>query len=785
MEMKYENGRFKELKIDLNKAPEELRNELKGAKTDEERNKRVSEFYGVKANVARSGSIITIDAKDMSRTNINRLISVSLKISPEFSKRSAALATRVLKTRSNSNFNPVTRKKEDAKSTLAERYKSFQEERRAKLSSGSNPDLPDGPGKGIFTKIASKITTSVAQIAAESGTLVAIPIAVAQLYCLVRDQADTIAQIQTLNKVMPMMASANEVISVGSKVQAGDDVDLETIGLLSKSFNSEGSSWSEASTVKYMTNPNSTGTESGPTTKTFDEYPELDPSNKSVIQSGDDFIKTADDYINLANTPTSGVGIAITTYNALPFENVKATDITCSVLDLPGSLAFKAIDWIGRNGPGAPLYEAFSAKAEEWGQKAINWIAGTSIDLTEEKYAGAPYMEAASLGARMMANESAMTTGGSVLSDAQELALMEETNKYLAQNDTRSSLAKAFDPYDYKNPLSKLAASLGSSTIIESFGVIRNEMSAQFASLFTSQTYAAAAAPSDVFYGVPKVGYDPRQLNKDAYEDPFDNAKIVYDALSKDENKKKYFEDCTGVDITEDFDFVTRAYESEDNPVALYMMNDYKEECKNMQTDEILYRTSVLALDTQVLKSFACMELDDEEACQDINGDSSTSSTSTSTTGVTGWSWPFKESDNPRSGPCYGGPRVHGGLDINFTSNIEALAAHTGKVVQVTPNSGAAGNFVMVRVSDDLYYNYQHLKSINVKEGDEVIGGSTVIGLVGLTGSVDVGSQTKGHLHFVISTSTNFGSYGEPADSKDPLDYLPKNSPGGYVCTKS
>jgi murein DD-endopeptidase MepM/ murein hydrolase activator NlpD len=148
-----------------------------------------------------------------------------------------------------------------------------------------------------------------------------------------------------------------------------------------------------------------------------------------------------------------------------------------------------------------------------------------------------------------------------------------------------------------------------------------------------------------------------------------------------------------------------------------------------------------------------------------------------------GWVWPYNESASVRSGPCYGGSSLHAGIDINFTSpGVSAIAAHDGKVVRVSPNSGAAGNFVMIKINDNLYYNYQHLNSISVNEGDVVKAGSTIIGEVGTTGNTEVSANTKGHLHFGVSTSQDFGSYGNVASSKDPLNYLPSGAPGGYVC---
>lgn len=157
------------------------------------------------------------------------------------------------------------------------------------------------------------------------------------------------------------------------------------------------------------------------------------------------------------------------------------------------------------------------------------------------------------------------------------------------------------------------------------------------------------------------------------------------------------------------------------------------------------------------------------------------------------WVWPIKDVKAIRDGPCWAGSSQHAGMDINSSRNdTVAYAMHNGTVVAANTNyrenvssqtGPPEGNYVMVKVNDKLYYNYQHLQpGLRVSVGQQVVAGVTEIGLVGKTGNVSLGSSVA-HLHIGISKSADPGSYGNIGGTMNPLDYLPKPAPGGYKCT--
>jgi murein DD-endopeptidase MepM/ murein hydrolase activator NlpD len=775
MEYSRPGGKFQGVNIDLDNMSDEMKNELKGAKTDDERNKAIAKMFDVDiGSVERNGNVIHIRAEGMK--NSRRLISKVLNISPDFDIRTTALAKRILIIRSNLSFNPNTRLKENIKTSLAERYKKFQENRKERLSSKLNDlNLPDKPGSKIFNKVINKIITSVGQITTESASLVAVPIAVVQLGCTVRDSGESLAKLQTLNKVIPMINAANEVISTSSKIKDGQDVDMAFLENLQQNFNqstSKGdSSWYNASTVQYINgldNTSSSSSSSQTTERTFDKYPELNPDNKSNIQKVNNILESADALMNNAQQLTP-VGPIINAYNAVSPEKIKATDLSCGVVNLPGDILTKITDFIG---PHIPGYNKLKEITDKWGQQIISWIAGSAIDLTEDKYAGAPYMEAVSLGARFMANESAMSMGGTPLSDQQELALNQQVNSIEKQQDNRSFVARIFDLTDYKSPASKIAVNINKTSSTNRIIDIPKFTFNNIASNLTPKTHAQVQ-PSDIFYGVPKVGYELSKFDSEAYEDPYKNAEIVYNALTQYPDKKAHFEECTGVKITDDFDFVTKSFEDSDNPVALYLDSNYDSKCKDMKTDEILYRTSILAFDTTTIKSFSCIEFDDQESCNSImpgsNNDDSGGSSSEEGAFIQGdYAWPvgiFKKDLGSPNMPCATSPPYchhddSPAFDLSTKNTPDAenkpvYAITDGKMWLTKNFKGIENCYTFNILGDDGYdYFYGHVKNAiltnenatkRVKKGDKIAE----------IGTLACGDNTINHLHIDQSKEYN------------------------------
>jgi murein DD-endopeptidase MepM/ murein hydrolase activator NlpD len=98
----------------------------------------------------------------------------------------------------------------------------------------------------------------------------------------------------------------------------------------------------------------------------------------------------------------------------------------------------------------------------------------------------------------------------------------------------------------------------------------------------------------------------------------------------------------------------------------------------------------------------------------------------------------------------------HPGVDITADIGTPIVAAHNGTVtvVRVGTYDGGYGNNIYISNGDGIVSHYAHLSGVNVSAGQRVVGGSTVIGWIGMTGRT-----TGPHVHFEIQRN---GSYVNP-----------------------
>jgi murein DD-endopeptidase MepM/ murein hydrolase activator NlpD len=89
----------------------------------------------------------------------------------------------------------------------------------------------------------------------------------------------------------------------------------------------------------------------------------------------------------------------------------------------------------------------------------------------------------------------------------------------------------------------------------------------------------------------------------------------------------------------------------------------------------------------------------------------------------------------------------HMALDIAAPYGTPIVAAKSGTVASVSTGSWdyGYGNNVIIDHGDGYKSLYAHMESVNVSPGQQVVGGSTVIGWIGLTGRT-----TGPHVHFEI-----------------------------------
>lgn len=98
----------------------------------------------------------------------------------------------------------------------------------------------------------------------------------------------------------------------------------------------------------------------------------------------------------------------------------------------------------------------------------------------------------------------------------------------------------------------------------------------------------------------------------------------------------------------------------------------------------------------------------------------------------------------------------HPGLDITSPVGTPIVAAHSGTVTSISLGTwdGGYGNNLYISNGDGVVSHYAHMSGVNVSVGQQVVGGSTVVGWIGMTGRT-----TGPHVHFEIQRN---GAYVNP-----------------------
>jgi murein DD-endopeptidase MepM/ murein hydrolase activator NlpD len=102
----------------------------------------------------------------------------------------------------------------------------------------------------------------------------------------------------------------------------------------------------------------------------------------------------------------------------------------------------------------------------------------------------------------------------------------------------------------------------------------------------------------------------------------------------------------------------------------------------------------------------------------------------------------------------------HPGLDITSPVGTPIYASHNGTVIYVnvgTYDTGY-GNNVLLSNGSGATSRYAHMQAVNVSVGQQVVGGQTIVGWIGMTGRT-----TGPHLHFEIRQN---------GSAVNPLDYI-------------
>jgi hypothetical protein len=351
--------------------------------------------------------------------------------------------------------------------------------------------------------------TKAAQ-AAESGFLNSLKggaggaAAATGVVCALYELNEEGAKIKQAQVILPLMRMAFEVVSLGSQVMNGKDVNFSELGYYATFlYNTQTkSSWAGARSVQTETGEKVTG-------PTVDETLTTLGSTKTPLS----FIDNS--AVRTVCNKAVQVGLSILTFIGGPFTFLGQQVISKYIVE--------------------PLV-AESGVLDD----VIHWVAGKALD--PDSFIGAPFGDAVNYGSELVENDSFIAAGGTALTPAQtseqDQDQQAETNQEFRQ---QSFFARIFSPTDSKSILGSIIdtqnpvlASNIEQTASGFAGIAGSIFSlpSKLAGMVSSVVSADGATQSAPYnYGFPTYGFSDADLSNPLVQDPYKNADAVLDML--------------------------------------------------------------------------------------------------------------------------------------------------------------------------------------------------------------------------------------------------------------
>lgn len=538
---------------------------------------------------------------------------------------SSAMSKRLLIRRAGVNFHPMTNLRRQANQSYVDFKQSvedkFNETRRRGVSPPSTTDLApetttDNDGNVLEDASSREAANGGNEAVGASradleegrsnvrGKLAARGAAGIGVLCMVRSIGQQAEYLQYANIVLPLMRVGMDVVTMGNQTMA-NAATLDELGVISDALydDAEGTSWASARSIQAEQGQSLTGP---------DLPPVASPANvgdKPAIVAFIDEIP--------------GIGSACSTVGQIFMSALGG--VTSFVIDQAVNLASSATgvdpmgmlaDWLARK------------------------MAGEEIDAAAE---GALLGNYANYGARLAANDAAISVGGNALSNTDVAVLDGERIAIEKAEFRQKNLAtRLFDPYE---PGSLLASTLlqnssFASTASMAGGLLKLPLNlfgvfSSSSSVLLPKALAQDIAPNEEYdYGFPEFGFTQSEMDDPRVADPYTNAQVIEGRL--DELNQRYG-NCFSTTINSNGSVVTGDSKRYD---------EIGDHCRDGSEDLLRYRFYLA--DVVTAKSLSCYEGLDEAACTELGFGPQVTSTQPGSLNVPGL--------NGYAVPCTGQP---------------------------------------------------------------------------------------------------------------------------------
>lgn len=546
-------------------------------------------------------------------------------------KVSSSLASRMLKVRAGVDFHPLKNLSRSAderlRLSLDEYKQKVKDERNRRIKDGVQPDgrvngsrsdNPEAPesedNKSKAAQASSEIEelkatatapnvdtkTKIASVKAKIGAGAGATGVIGTM-CGLQALGDASAELQESNIVMPLIRTGMSVVTVGSQIQSGNNVNMDEIGALSDAlFNREdGTSWASAESIQAEQGKSGIG------------KPMPDSAKPGKEKPG--FFRSIDNIIG-----------------GVPGGNGACRAINSTI----GGLALTVIG-IGASASG-PIGALALVAGEAAQQTLVNtfiddivrWIAGEAVDLTLA--IGATLGNYANYGTFLANNNTMKAMGGRALTNNERISL---NNRRVERNRQEMNSKPFFARYlDITEPNSLIAKTAfenpellkAQSNVASVFGAPLSSFT-KLGQTFASLNKTSYAQTSVYDYGVDAYGFSIEEMESTRFnvEDPYDNEQKIKSKLP--DLNKEYGEACFGTTV----DPSSGALKLGTAP-TYQALEENKSKCSDPDNEDLVRYRFYLA-DKIAMASMSCYEGIDETACSEV-GMSNTSGQQTDTT---------------------------------------------------------------------------------------------------------------------------------------------------------
>lgn len=525
------------------------------------------------------------------------------------SKVSSAVGSRTMTRRAGVDFHPLKNIVKTADEKLINYVKKVREDRNNRRKNGVNAPPDSGKTSGEYdvdddegrkrtpdgdTDLKSKLGKALGNA---SKALLAVAV-----LCFVQGLNDTIEESMQTLVVLPLIRTGTEIVAMGNQVMDGKDVNFDELGATATQFYDEvaeigGKSFWSAASIQSELGEDVTGPDMPDAARPSGEKPA--------------FFKAVDKVIDALPGPAGAAGAVI--------------GAVCDVVGNPvANLAMDIITGLLTGGVLTAMLEVGVGMAQDravayFADDLARWASSKPIAINA---GGALLGNYTNFGMFLAGNENAIAHGAAALTGAQAQALRNEENAIqLARNKQKSPFDRYLNLYD--------ADSLASKSLIQNpelasptatvASLFRAPLSifSGFGNLFSRTIAPSTFANNEPYdYGVPKYGFSSADADNELIDDPYENAEWVEERLSDLNNK---YSKCFGTKI----DPTTFKIQDTTNGegVSYHHLKKNENDCgygekQNTSTEFLRYR--VYLADQYAIKSMACYEGLDDEACEEI-----------------------------------------------------------------------------------------------------------------------------------------------------------------------